>query len=49
MGIKLVIAVTDSDWFSHLRQRPDLREVNFWSPSPRAFKACGRANCSCSS
>ena len=39
MGVKLVIAVTDSDWFSHLRQRPDLREVNFWAPRPGNFKA----------
>lgn len=39
MGISLVVAVTDSDWFNMLRQRPDLTEVNFWAPSGRSFKA----------
>ena len=39
MGINLVVAVTDSDWFEMLRRRPDLSEVNFWSPSGSSFKA----------
>jgi len=39
MGINLVVAVTDGDWFETLRRRPDLTEVNFWSPSPRPFRA----------
>ena len=39
MGINLVIAVTDKDWFDLLRQQHSLDEVNFWSPSPRNFKA----------
>ena len=39
MGINLVVAVTDNDWFEMLRQRPDLDEVNFWSPSATSFKA----------
>ncbi|MDE0000654.1 MAG: HNH endonuclease [Rhodospirillaceae bacterium] len=39
MSINLVVAVTDSDWFEMLRRQPDLSEVNFWSPSPRNFKA----------
>jgi putative restriction endonuclease len=39
MAIRLVVAVTDRDWFEHLRQQPDLTEVNFWSPSPRPFQA----------
>lgn len=39
MGINLVVAVTDSDWFETLRQQPNLDDVNFWSPSPRNFKA----------
>ena len=39
VGIKLVVAVTDGDWFDFLRQRPDLDEVNFWSPSPKNFGA----------
>ena len=37
--VKLVIAVTDGDWFEHLRHRTDLREVNFWAPSGTEFKA----------
>lgn len=39
MGINLVVAVTDSDWFDTLRRRPDLAEVNFWAPSGTGFKA----------
>ena len=39
MGINLVIAVTDGDWFEMLRQRPDLSEVNFWAPSAANFRA----------
>lgn len=39
MGINLVVAVTDADWFNLLRQQPDIDEVNFWSPSPGSFKA----------
>ena len=39
MGINLVIAVTDKDWFDLLRQHTSLEEVNFWSPSPRNFQA----------
>jgi putative restriction endonuclease len=39
MAIKLVVAVTDRDWFDHLRPRPDLTEVNFWAPSGASFKA----------
>ncbi len=29
------VANTDRGWFEYLRGRPDLTEVNFWSPSPR--------------
>lgn len=39
MGINLVIAVTDDDWFEMLRRQPDLREVNFWAPSAASFRA----------
>ena len=39
MGINLVIAVTDGDWFDQLRAMPDLPEVNFWAPSGASFKA----------
>jgi putative restriction endonuclease len=40
MAVKLVIAVTDSDWFDQLRATPDLAEVNFWAPSgERSFRA----------
>lgn len=38
MGINLVVAVTDADWFETLRYL-DPDEVNFWSPSPRNFQA----------
>src|SRR3954469_22416321 len=39
MAVKLVVAVTDRDWFDHLSQRGDLAEVNFWAPSGTTFKA----------
>jgi putative restriction endonuclease len=39
MSVRIVVAVTDRDWFEHLRRRPDLDEVNFWSPSPTGFQA----------
>lgn len=39
MEIKLVIAVTDGDWFEMLRRQPELSEVNFWSPSATNFRA----------
>lgn len=32
MGINLVVAITDGDWYDFLRNRPDLTEVNFWAP-----------------
>lgn len=39
MGINLVIAVTDGDWFDMLRQQQNLAEVNFWAPSAANFRA----------
>jgi putative restriction endonuclease len=39
MGINLVVAVTDSDWFELLREVPNLSEVNFWAPSAANFRA----------
>jgi putative restriction endonuclease len=39
MGLNLVIAVTDGDWFDMLRQQPNLGEVNFWAPSAARFRA----------
>jgi putative restriction endonuclease len=39
MGIRLVVAVTDRDWFDHLRLLPHLDEVNFWAPSATSFRA----------
>jgi len=39
MGINLVIAVTDDDWFDMLRRQPGLEEVNFWAPSAANFRA----------
>jgi putative restriction endonuclease len=39
MPVQLIVIVTDGDWFDHLRQHPDLSEVNFWSPSDTNFRA----------
>ena len=39
MGINLVVAVTDDDWFEMLRSIPNLSEVNFWAPSAAIFRA----------
>lgn len=39
MSIRLVVAVTDTDWFEHVRAKADLAEVNFWSPTPTNFRA----------
>src|SRR5262249_41958357 len=39
MGVNLVIAVTDDDWFEMLRRQPNLAEVNFWAPSAASFRA----------
>ena len=39
MSVRLIIAVTDGDWFDLLRRKPGLSEVNFWSPSDSAFRA----------
>src|SRR5712692_6778089 len=39
MSIRLVVAVTDRDWFDHLRLLRHLTEVNFWAPSATSFKA----------
>jgi putative restriction endonuclease len=39
MGIRIVVAVTDREWFEHLRLQPHLTEVNFWAPSAVSFKA----------
>ncbi len=39
MAIKLVVAVTDDDWFNLLRQQLLLKEVNFWAPSDTNFRA----------
>src|SRR6516162_9780930 len=39
MAIRLVVAVTDREWFDHLRTKLALSEANFWSPSGVAFRA----------
>jgi putative restriction endonuclease len=39
MAVRLVVAVTDGDWFNHLSARTDLEEVNFWAPSAGSFRA----------
>jgi putative restriction endonuclease len=39
MTVKLVVAVTDREWFGHLRTKVALSEVNFWAPSGGSFRA----------
>jgi putative restriction endonuclease len=39
MGIRLVVAVTDYDWFSGLQRQLQLTEINFWAPSGVSFRA----------
>src|SRR3984893_4479815 len=39
MPVKVVVALTDPEWFAHRRGKPDLSEVNFWAPSGRSFRA----------
>jgi len=39
MPVRLIVAVTDGEWFDQLRQRPGISEVNFWSPSDTGFRA----------
>jgi putative restriction endonuclease len=39
MSVRLIVTVTDGDWFNQLRQIPNLAEVNFWSPSDSSFRA----------
>jgi putative restriction endonuclease len=39
MPIRLIVVVTDKDWFDQLRARPDLTEVNFWAPGAASFRA----------
>ncbi|MGA2895765.1 MAG: HNH endonuclease [Xanthobacteraceae bacterium] len=39
MPVRLIVAVTDGDWFDQLRQIPNLAEANFWSPSGSNFRA----------
>jgi putative restriction endonuclease len=39
MAVRLLVAVTDGDWFNYLRTRPALSEVNFWAPGAAPFRA----------
>jgi len=39
VAVKLVVAVTDRNWFDHLSALPDLDEVNFWAPGGAPFRA----------
>jgi len=39
MAVRLVVAVTDKDWFDYLQAKPNLSEVNFWAPGAAPFKA----------
>jgi putative restriction endonuclease len=35
--VKAFVAVTDNDWLRFLSTRPDIEEVNFWTPSGRSL------------
>lgn len=37
--MRAYVGITDGDWYSFLRARPDLSEVNFWRPGRTAFRA----------
>src|SRR5215475_16218119 len=39
MAVRLLVAVTDRDWFEHVRTRPALSEINFWAPGAAPFRA----------
>lgn len=39
MAVRLVVAITDTDWFNHLRVIPNLDELNFWAPGAANFRA----------
>ena len=39
MFVRGYLSTTDLDWFTFLRARQPLDEVNFWQPSGRVFKA----------
>jgi putative restriction endonuclease len=39
MTVRLVVAVTDRDWFDYLRAKPSISEVNFWAPGAAPFRA----------
>src|ERR1700722_9083892 len=36
--MRLYVGVTDFDWYSQLSARPEIDEVNFWSPGGAPFK-----------
>src|ERR1700675_780223 len=36
------VGIADLDWFTRLRNLQDIDEVNFWQPSPRAFRVLER-------
>jgi putative restriction endonuclease len=37
----IAIAPTDADWLAFLRQHPEIRKVNFWTPTPWNFGSLG--------
>src|ERR1700692_4523470 len=39
MTVRLVVAVTDGDWFDHLRRMLNPSELNFWAPGAAPFRA----------
>jgi hypothetical protein len=49
MAVKLVVAITDYDWFQTLREREDWAEVNFWAQLEQILKRSSPASFSYSS
>lgn len=38
-AVRLIVAITDTDWFNHLSAVPNLDEANFWAPGAANFRA----------
>jgi hypothetical protein len=41
MGVNLVVAVTDGEWFNFLREKPDLTEVDSTATSLASTRTIG--------
>ena len=45
MAVRLLVAVTDRDWFEYLRTRPASLRSTFGRRVPRRLGHCKRASC----